>query len=62
MTKRQSDRHNKEILKEAINEWLDKKYQQFGKWSLSSLLAIAFGAFIYWILTVLGWHKGIPHV
>lgn len=29
----------KNALKDAIKEWLDEKYAQFGKWTLRALLA-----------------------
>lgn len=41
----------KEIVKEAIREWLDEKYAQFGKWSLHGVLAAGLGALIYYLVT-----------
>lgn len=29
----------KNALKEAIKEWLDEKYAQFGKWTVRALIA-----------------------
>lgn len=29
----------KNALKEAIKEWLDEKYAQFGKWTIRALIA-----------------------
>lgn len=47
----------KEALKEALSEWLDKQFSAFGKWALRSILAIAFTVLVYAYLTSQGWHK-----
>lgn len=49
----------KEALKEALHEWLDQKFMQFGKWSFFGLAALAFGALVYIILRTQGWTP--PH-
>lgn len=38
---------HKEIIKEAIREWLDEKYATFGKWTFHGLTAagLAYGAY-----------------
>lgn len=41
----------KEIVKDAIREWLDEKYSAFGKWTLHGLLAAALGAIAYYLVT-----------
>lgn len=46
----------KAIIKEAIHEWLDEKYAQFGKWTLHGVGAAIFAFTIYW-LTAHGWIK-----
>ena len=52
---------DKLVVKEALQEWLDKKWDetclQFGKWSIRALLLMGFGAFIYFILWMNGWHR-----
>lgn len=45
----------KRIIKEAIEEWLEKKYAEFGKWSVRAIGAAAFGALLFWVLTSKGW-------
>lgn len=45
----------KEILKEALKEWLDEKFTTFGKWSFGIFAAAAFFAVSYFILTINGW-------
>ena len=39
----------KAIIKEAIMEWLDEKYAQFGRWTLHGVMAAALGALLYFI-------------
>ena len=39
----------KEIVKEAIREWLDEKYTAFGKWTLHGLMAACLGALAYFL-------------
>lgn len=39
----------KEIVKEAIREWLDEKYTDFGKWTLHGLMAACLGALAYFL-------------
>lgn len=48
---------DKEIVKEALEEWLDKKFAQFGKWTLGGLSALAFAGLVYLALAGQGWHK-----
>jgi hypothetical protein len=47
----------KEIIKEAIKEWLDEMFTAFGKWSLGCLMAAAFGGVVYLALISQGWKK-----
>ena len=43
-------RLHKEAVKEALQEWLDKQFAMFGKWTLTGLLAAAFvGAVYLWL-------------
>lgn len=44
------DEKNK-IVGEAIDAWLDKKFAAFGKWTLSSVAAAAFGYLVYFLFT-----------
>lgn len=42
----------KEVVKEAIQEWLDKQYATFGKWSLAGLFSMALAGLLwFWIST-----------
>lgn len=47
----------KDALKEGINEWLDTKFAQFGKWTLGGLMAAGLAGLVYLALIGLGWHK-----
>lgn len=46
-----SEEEVKRALEQAIEKWLDKKFSQFGKWTVGALLAsglAAVGYFIVW--------------
>ena len=47
----------KEIIKEAINEWLNVQFAILGKWTLGGLMSVGVAALGYFILTSQGWHK-----
>lgn len=47
--------YDKEVVKEALKEWLDEKLLTFGKWSLGSLGAAVLVLIVYMILTTHGW-------
>jgi hypothetical protein len=51
------DEATKKVVKEAINEWLDSQFALFGKWTFNGLLAAAFVALIYFVLTSQGWKQ-----
>lgn len=51
------DNAKKELIKEAISEWLDKQFATFGKWSFGAIASGILAALGYWILTSNGWHK-----
>lgn len=51
------DKAQKELIKEAISEWLDKQFATLGKWTLRGLVSAGVAALGYWILTTNGWHK-----
>jgi hypothetical protein len=47
----------KDIVKEALKEWLDEKILIFGKWSLMTMAAAGIAALVYFILTLNGWKQ-----
>lgn len=49
----------REVFREAINEWINDKFREFGKWSIKGLAALAFGLLIYLVLVQHGWTP--PH-
>lgn len=51
------DAESKKVMKDAIDEWLDKKFSEFGKWSAYGLLAAAVVGALYLMLIANGWHK-----
>lgn len=48
----------REVLAEAIQEWLDKQYAYFGKWALRGIFAAAFSVLAFAYLSKQGL-KGI---
>lgn len=44
-----SPEEQKAILKEALQEWLDAKYAQFGKWTAKGVLAACFVVLIIFL-------------
>lgn len=51
-----SREEKKEIIKEAISEWLDAKYSAFGKWTLHGMAAAGLAAAAYFLISH-GWLK-----
>ena len=51
-----SKEEQKAIVKEAITEWLDDKYSEFGKWTLHGVVAAGLAASAYFLVTH-GWFK-----
>lgn len=45
----------KEAMKQAIKEWLDERFNQFGRWTFNALAAAFFAALIYFVLKMNGW-------
>jgi hypothetical protein len=52
-----SDQETKDALKQALKEWLDDKFAQFGRWSFGAICAAGLGALTYFILQMNGWHR-----
>lgn len=50
--KREND---KRVVKEALKEWLDEKFMEFGKWSLGGIAALVLALIAYMILVTHGW-------
>jgi hypothetical protein len=44
----------KRVFKEALTEWLDNKYAEFGRWTLRGLFVAIFGALVIFIM----WSQG----
>jgi hypothetical protein len=47
----------KAAFKEAMKEWMDDKFREFGKWSFFTFMAALFSALVYFMLQFNGWHK-----
>ena len=46
---------HKQAIKEALEEWLDKQFTKFGRWSLRSIGAIFLAALVYMWAASHGW-------
>jgi len=44
------DQHTKDLIKEAIKEWLDERYASFGKWTVFGISSALFIAFVKMVL------------
>jgi len=47
----------KAAMKDALKEWLDGKFAEFGRWSLGAFIAAVVGALTLLILHANGWQK-----
>lgn len=47
----------KEAVKEALQEWLDKQFATLGRWTFRGICAMGFAGLVYVWLTSSGWHK-----
>ena len=47
----------KAVVKEALTEWLDGKFAQFGRWSFYGIAAAGLAALVYFILVHNGWRQ-----
>ncbi len=50
-----SREEQKLAIKEALKEWLDSKFQDFGRWAFLSICAAALVAILTLILKANGW-------
>jgi hypothetical protein len=57
LTTKTGRQERKDIVKEAINEWLNDKYRDVGKWTMHGILAATLAALAYAYLLELGWRK-----
>ncbi len=47
----------KRLFKEALSEWLDKKFAEFGYYSVRTIGVATFGVVLWLWLVSNGWHK-----
>lgn len=57
MTPELSKDELKALFKEALKEWMDDKFRDFGKWSAASISVAILGAFMYFVF----WVEGFKH-
>lgn len=54
---RLTEQELKDIVKEAIKEWLDDVMATFGRWSAMTIAGLALVLLLYFVLITNGWHK-----
>lgn len=47
----------KKVVKQAIKEWMDKQFAEFGKWSMMTFAGLVFASLVYFVLKMNGWHQ-----
>ena len=47
----------KRIIKDALKEWLDSKFMEFGKWTAMGIAALVLAALVYFVLSFYGLPK-----
>lgn len=57
-----SQNEMKEALKQALKEWLDDKFAEFGRWTMGAFLAALIGAIVMFILHMNGWREVVKAV
>lgn len=57
MNKDEEQEMMKDAVKQALKEWLDSKFSEFGKWSATAVAAAGLVALVYFILMTNGWHR-----
>lgn len=45
----------KELVKEAIREWLEAEFSRFSRWTVRAILAALFSWVVYFFFTAHGW-------
>ena len=45
----------KEVVKQAIKEWMDERYADVGKWFVKSILIAGVTSFLFWYIAVRGY-------
>jgi len=50
-------RREKELMKQAIKEWMDDAFTEFGKWTFKGLLVAAFAGCVWLALKGQGWTR-----
>lgn len=49
-----TERDQKEVMKEAIKEWMDERYAEVGKWLVKTLLVAGVTSFLFWYVSARG--------
>ena len=52
-----NEAETKRIFKDALQEWMDRKFIEFGKASGTAVAVLLFGALVIFIMWTQGYHK-----
>lgn len=44
----------KEVMKQALKEWMDERYADVGRWAVKTLLVAGVMSFLFWYIQVRG--------
>jgi len=45
-------------VEKGIENWMDKQFQTFGRWSFYTFGSIVLVSITYFAMRMMGWHKG----
>jgi hypothetical protein len=48
------DQVNKDVIKEALKEWLDTQFAMFGRWTFYGIISAALAGGVW--MAIKGWH------
>lgn len=49
-----TERDQKEVMKQAIKEWMDEKYSDVGKWFVKTLLVAGVTSLLFYYISMRG--------
>lgn len=49
-----TDRDQKQVMREALKEWMDERYAEVGRWTVKTVLVAGLFSFIIWYIQARG--------
>lgn len=50
-----TDRDQKEVMKDALKEWMNERYAEVGRWTVKTLLVAGVFSFLFWYVQARGY-------